>query len=171
VALVYMVMAAQFESLLHPLVIMFTIPLAAIGAIGGLYLAGYPFSVSSIIGLILLAGIVVNNAIVLIDRINRLRSRGLARDVAVVVAARDRVRAILMTALTTILAMVPLAVAYGEGSEIAAPMAIAVIGGLAAATVLTLLVIPVVYTLFDDLVLRITGAGREPLLKTDDLLN
>ncbi|MDP2871870.1 MAG: efflux RND transporter permease subunit [Bacillota bacterium] len=171
VALVYMVMAAQFESLWHPLVIVFTIPLAAIGAIGGLNLAGYPFSVSSIIGLILLAGIVVNNAIILVDRINRLRERGLGRDVAVAVAARDRLRPILMTALTTILAMVPLAARGGEGSEIAAPMAVAVIGGLTSATLLTLIVIPVVYTLLDDLLVRICGGRGAPLLRTDDLVD
>lgn len=171
VILVYMVMAAQFESLWHPLVIMFTIPLAAVGAVGGLYLARYPFSVSSIIGLILLAGIVVNNAIVLVDRISRLKRRGLRTDVAVAVAARDRVRPILMTALTTILAMVPLAVVRGEGSEIAAPMAIAVMGGLATATLLTLVVIPVVYTLFDDLLTGLGGERRTPVLRTDDLVD
>jgi HAE1 family hydrophobic/amphiphilic exporter-1 len=145
VVLVYMVMAAQFESLLHPLIIMLTVPLAAFGALGAMFLLGLPFSVSSVIGLILLAGIVVNNAIVLVDRINQLRARGLALEVAISVAGRDRVRPIMMTTLTTVLAMVPLAVNRGEGAEMAAPMAWSVIGGLSASTLLTLIVIPAVY--------------------------
>jgi len=167
VVLVYMVMAAQFESLVHPLVIMFTLPLAAFGAVGAMYLAGLSFSVSSVIGLILLAGIVVNNAIVLVDRINQLRGRGLAREVAVSVAGRDRLRPILMTTLTTVLAMVPLAISRGEGSELAAPMALAVIGGLSVSTLLTLIVIPAVYLILDDL----TGRRQAERIDASDLLD
>jgi HAE1 family hydrophobic/amphiphilic exporter-1 len=170
VVLIYMVMAAQFESLLHPLVIMFTVPMAAIGALGLLYILGLPFSVSSVIGLILLAGIVVNNAIVLVDHVNQLRARGLARDVALVIGGRNRLRPILMTTLTTVLAMVPLAVARGEGSELAAPMAIAVIGGLTVSTLLTLLVIPAIYALADDAVQAVRRRGQPDPLRVDDLV-
>ena len=167
VILVYMVMAAQFESLLYPLVIMFSLPLAAFGATAALYLTGKPYSVSSIIGLVLLAGIVVNNSIVLVDYLNQLRRRGLNRDVAITIAGRDRLRPILMTTLTTILAMVPLALNPGEGAELAAPMAIAVIGGLGVATLLTLVFIPVVYSIADDLANRRGGNQPDPLDASD----
>lgn len=168
VVLVYMVMAAQFESLVHPLVIMLTLPLASTGALGTMYLVGVPFSVSSVIGLILLTGVVVNNAILLVDRANQLRSRGLGLEVAVSVAGRDRVRPIMMTALTTMLAMVPLALGRGEGAELASPMAWSVIGGLGASTLLTLVVIPAVY-----LIAAQAAAGRRAArtrLDASDLL-
>ena len=151
IALVYMVMAAQFESLLHPLGIMFSIPVEAIGVILALFLTRTPFSVVTFIGVIMLAGIVVNNAIVLVDYINQLRGRGLARDEAILTAGPIRLRPILMTALTTILAMVPLTLGLGEGAELQISMAVAVIGGLTVSTFLTLLLVPVVYSLFDDL--------------------
>ena len=147
--LVYLVMASQFESFLHPFVILFTIPLALIGAVFALWLTGSTISVVVFIGLILLAGIVVNNAIVLLDLINQLRSRGMAKIEAIVEGGRSRLRPILMTALTTILGLLPLALGIGEGAEVRSPMAITVIGGLTVSTMLTLIVIPVVYAVVD----------------------
>jgi hydrophobic/amphiphilic exporter-1 (mainly G- bacteria), HAE1 family len=147
--LVYLVMASQFESLVHPFVIMFTIPLALVGAVWALWLTGTTVSVVVFIGLIMLAGIVVNNAIVLVDLINQLRRDGLGRDAAILEAGRARLRPILMTTLTTALGLLPMALGFGEGSEVRAPMAITVIGGLTVSMLLTLVVIPVVYSLFD----------------------
>jgi HAE1 family hydrophobic/amphiphilic exporter-1 len=149
VFLVYLVMASQFESLLHPFVIMFTIPLALIGAVFALWITGSTLSVVVFIGLILLAGIVVNNAIVLIDFINQLRERGMEKLEAIVEAGRSRLRPIMMTTLTTVLGLLPLALGLGEGAEVRAPMAITVIGGLTVSTMLTLLVIPVMYAVMD----------------------
>ncbi|MGA9421647.1 MAG: efflux RND transporter permease subunit, partial [Rhodanobacteraceae bacterium] len=147
--LVYLVMASQFESLLHPFVIMFSIPLALVGAVLGLKLTGTPISVVVFIGLIMLAGIVVKNAIVLVDRINRLREAGHAKREAIVLAAESRLRPIVMTTLATLLGFLPLAIALGDGAEVRAPMAITVIGGLAVSTLLTLIVIPVLYERLD----------------------
>jgi HAE1 family hydrophobic/amphiphilic exporter-1 len=149
VFLVYLVMASQFESLLHPFVIMFTIPLALIGAVFALAITGSTISVVVFIGLILLAGIVVNNAIVLIDFINQLRQRGMEKLEAIAEAGRSRLRPILMTTLTTVLGLLPLALGIGEGAEVRAPMAITVIGGLTVSTMLTLVVIPVMYAVMD----------------------
>ena len=149
VILVYLVMASQFESLLHPFIILFTMPLALIGAIWALFITGSSLSVVVFIGLILLAGIVVNNAIVLIDLINQLRRRGMSKFDAIIDAGRSRLRPIVMTTLTTALGLLPLAMGFGEGSEVRAPMAITVIGGLLVSTLLTLIVIPVVYSLVD----------------------
>ncbi|MBT8140736.1 MAG: efflux RND transporter permease subunit [Gammaproteobacteria bacterium] len=148
--LVYLVMASQFESLVHPFVILFTIPLALIGSILALYVTGTTINVVALIGLIMLAGIVVNNGIVLIDLINQLRAAGLAKTQAILEGSRDRLRPILMTAMTTILGLLPMAIGVGEGAEIRAPMAITVIGGMLVATLLTLIVIPVVYSLLDN---------------------
>ncbi|MDP4529896.1 efflux RND transporter permease subunit [Alkalimonas delamerensis] len=147
VFLVYLVMASQFENLLQPLVILFTVPLAGAGAILGLWLTGTGLSVIVFIGLIMLAGIVVNNAIVLIDRINQLRQSGLALADAVLQAGESRLRPVLMTTLTTVLGLLPLALGTGEGSEVRAPMAITVIFGLLLSTLLTLVFIPVLYAL------------------------
>ncbi|ODU45489.1 efflux RND transporter permease subunit [uncultured Aquimonas sp.] len=147
--MVYLVMASQFESLLHPFVIMFTIPLAAVGAILALKLVGSGLSVVVFIGLILLAGIVVKNAIVLIDRVNQLREEGVPKLKAIVDGSHERLRPIVMTTLTTLFGFLPLAIGGGEGAEVRAPMAITVIGGLLVSTLLTLLVIPVVYKLLD----------------------
>jgi HAE1 family hydrophobic/amphiphilic exporter-1 len=147
--MVYLVMASQFESLLHPFVIMFTIPLAAVGAVLALKLSGNGLSVVVFIGLILLAGIVVKNAIVLIDRVNQLREQGVAKLKAIVDGSHERLRPIVMTTLTTLFGFLPLAIGGGEGAEVRAPMAITVIGGLLVSTLLTLLVIPVVYSLLD----------------------
>ncbi|RME50039.1 MAG: efflux RND transporter permease subunit [Deltaproteobacteria bacterium] len=149
VFLVYLVMASQFESLLHPFVILLSVPLASIGVVGVLSLTHRPVSVLVMIGVVMLAGIVVNNAIVLIDTINRLRAGGMAREAAIVHAGRLRMRPILMTTVTTVLGLVPMALGRGEGAEIRAPLALTVIGGLCVSTLLTLLVIPAVYTLLD----------------------
>jgi HAE1 family hydrophobic/amphiphilic exporter-1 len=149
VFLVYLVMASQFESFIHPLVIIFSIPLALIGAIWALWLTGSTISVVVFIGLILLAGIVVNNAIVLIDLINQLRARGINKQEAILKAGHSRLRPIVMTMLTTTLGLLPMAIGLGEGAEVRAPMAITVIGGLTVSTLLTLVVIPVVYSIMD----------------------
>jgi len=147
--LVYLVMASQFESLLHPFVILFTIPLALVGAVLALLLSGKPISVVVFIGLILLVGLVTKNAIILIDKVNQLREAGVPKREALVEGARSRLRPIIMTTLCTLFGFLPLAVAMGEGAEVRAPMAITVIGGLLVSTLLTLLVIPVVYDLMD----------------------
>lgn len=149
VFLVYLVMASQFESLLHPFLILFTVPMACAGSIYGLFVTGTNVSVVVFIGLIMLAGIVVNNAIVLIDRINQLREQGMEKTQAISEAATSRLRPILMTTLTTTLGLLPMAIGLGEGAEIRTPMAITVIFGLLFATLLTLLMIPVLYQLFD----------------------
>ncbi len=149
VFLVYLVMASQFESLLHPFVIMFTIPLALVGAVLALFLTGTTVNIVVFIGLIMLAGIVVNNAIVLVDLINQLREEGQEKTAAIIEAGKSRLRPILMTTLTTTLGLLPMALGFGEGAEVRAPMAVTVIGGLIVSTFLTLLVIPVVYSLID----------------------
>jgi len=149
VFLVYLVMASQFESLLHPFVILFTIPLAMVGAIAALLLTRSPISVVVFIGLILLVGLVVKNAIILVDKVNQLREAGMAKREALVEGARSRLRPIMMTMLTAVFGFMPLALAFGEGAEVRSPMAITVIGGLLVSTLLTLLVIPVVYDLLD----------------------
>jgi HAE1 family hydrophobic/amphiphilic exporter-1 len=147
--LVYLVMAAEFESLMHPLVIFFTVPLGAIGVVAALLLTGQTANVVVLIGIVMLGGIVVDNAIVLIDCVNQLREGGLGRREALIQGGRRRLRPILMTTATTILGLVPMAFGFGEGAELRAPLAITVIGGLAVGTLLTLVVIPVVYLLMD----------------------
>ncbi len=161
--LVYLVMASQFESLLHPFVIMFSIPLALVGAVLALKLTFTPLSVVVFIGLIMLAGIVVKNAIVLIDRVNQLREEGVDKINAIIQAAESRLRPISMTTLCTLLGFMPLAIGVGDGNEVRAPMAITVIGGLLVSTLLTLIVIPVVYELLDrrnDAVYRERGERK-----------
>ena len=148
VALVYMVMAAQFESLVHPFVILLTIPLAGVGAIALLWILAMPLNVMSFIGLIMLAGIAVNDSIILVDRINQGRRAGVDLSQAIVEAGQARLRPIFMTSVTTLLALLPLAIGFGEGGALRAPMAVAVIGGLVTSTALTLVVIPCVYHLF-----------------------
>jgi HAE1 family hydrophobic/amphiphilic exporter-1 len=147
--LVYLVMASQFESLIHPFVIMFTIPLALVGAVLALYVTGTTINVVAFIGIIMLAGIVVNNAILLVDKINQLRSKGVEKTAAIMEAGRTRLRPIMMTTLTTVLGLLPMAISFGEGTEVRTPMAVTVIGGLTVSTLLTLVVIPVVYSLLD----------------------
>lgn len=147
--LVYLVMASQFESLLHPFVILFTIPLALVGAVLALLLTRSAVSVVVFIGLILLVGLVVKNAIILIDKVNQLREHGTPKREALIEGARSRLRPIIMTTLCTLFGFLPLAIATGEGAEVRSPMAITVIGGLLVSTLLTLVVIPVVYDLLD----------------------
>ncbi len=147
--LIYIVMAAQFESLKYPFVIMFTVPLMVIGVAIGLSLTNTPIGITAIIGIIVLAGIVVNNAIVIVDYINKKKEDGMSSHEAIVVAVKDRTRPVMMTASTTILGLLPLAFGIGEGSEINQPMGITVIGGLISSTLLTLFIIPIVYSLFD----------------------
>ncbi|MEW6664032.1 MAG: efflux RND transporter permease subunit [Thermodesulfobacteriota bacterium] len=149
VVLVYMVLASQFKSLLDPFIIMFSVPLGLIGVIWALFLTNTNLSVTSFMGVIMMAGIVVSNGILLIDYTNRLRARGLGIEEAVVRGGRTRLRPILMTTLCTILGLIPMAIGLGEGSESNAPMAIAVIGGLSVSTILTLVFIPTLYTIFE----------------------
>ncbi|MCC6443366.1 MAG: efflux RND transporter permease subunit [Armatimonadetes bacterium] len=151
VLLVYMLMAALFEAWLSPFIIMFSLPMALVGAILALVLTGESLSIMSMIGVIMLMGLVTKNAILLVDYTNTLRARGYERREAILTSGPTRLRPILMTTSAMILAMMPIAMKLGRGAEMRAPMAIAVIGGLLVSTMLTLLVIPVVYTLFDDL--------------------
>ena len=147
--LVYLVMASQFESLLHPFVIMFSVPLAMVGAVLALWMSRSPVSVVVFIGLILLVGIVVKNAIVLVDKVNQLREEGVAKRLAICQGAESRLRPIVMTTLCTLFGFAPLAFFGGDGAEVRAPMAITVIGGLAVSTLLTLVVIPIMYDRLD----------------------
>ena len=147
--MVYLVMASQFESLLHPLVILFSVPFAVIGVIATLAVFGVPVSIVVLIGAVLLAGIVVNNAIILVDTAHRLRREGLEKAEALVEAGSVRLRPILMTTATTVLGLLPMALGLGEGSELRRPMALTVIGGLVTSTLLTLIVVPALYSLVD----------------------
>ncbi|ANU22736.1 efflux RND transporter permease subunit [Planococcus donghaensis] len=149
IVLVYIAMAAQFESFKYPLVIMFTVPLMAIGVAIALFITQTPVSITAVIGLLVLVGIVVNNGIVLVDYINQRKEDGMGSYDAIVTSVHDRRRPILMTALTTILGLLPLAIGIGEGTEINQPMGITVIGGLISATLLSLYVVPIVYSLLD----------------------
>ncbi len=152
IVIVYMVLASQFESFIHPFTIMLSVPLSVIGAIGALAWTGFTVNIYTMIGMILLVGLVTKNGILLVDRMNALRKdRGLDLEAAVLEAGPVRLRPILMTTMAMISGMLPVALARGEGSESRAPMAVAVIGGLVTSTVLTLLVVPVAYTIFDDL--------------------
>lgn len=148
IVLVYIVMAAQFESLREPFIIMFSLPFAFTGVFLSLFITGTTLNVISFIGAVMLVGIVVKNGIVLVDYTNLLRDRGIALGQAVIQAGRSRLRPVLMTTLTTLLAMVPLAVSTGEGSEMWKPMGIAIIGGLFFSTMVTLIIVPVVYSMF-----------------------
>ncbi|HUT30566.1 MAG TPA: efflux RND transporter permease subunit [Sedimentisphaerales bacterium] len=159
--LVYMVMACQYESLRDPFVVMFSVPLAAIGVVLMLFLTRTTFNVQSFIGCIMLEGIVVNNAILLVDHTNLLRRRvGMPIREAIEEAGRRRLRPILMTALTTIIGLIPLALGLGEGGEAQAPMARAVIGGLLSSTLITLVFVPVVYSVFERLRPETTSGGK-----------
>jgi len=151
VILVFMVMVALFESLFQPFIIMFSLPPTFIGVVMGLLVTGHRLSVTALIGAIMLVGIVVNNAIVLVDYINTLRKRGYERNQAILEAGPVRLRPIIMTALTTVLALLPMAFGGGEGAEAQAPMAVVVAFGLTLSTLITLVFVPVVYTIFDDL--------------------
>ena len=169
VVLVYMVMAAQFESLLYSFIIMFTIPLAAIGVLLALYLLKMPLSIPSVIGMVVLGGVVVNNAIVMVDFIVQLRKEGRRRRDAVIEGATLRLRPILMTTVTTLLGLIPMAIATGEGSELAKPLAVTLIAGLSTSTFLTLFIIPIIYTWVDQLSEMVGGRGRHSRGRTGTL--
>ena len=149
ILVVYVAMVLTFNSLITPFIILFSLPLATIGAFPALYFTGRPLGVSALIGFLMLIGIVVTNAIVLLDLVERLRSQGMSTKDALIEGGRTRVRPILMTAIATILALIPLAAGFNEGSIIAAELGTVVIGGLFSSTFLTLLVIPVIYSLVD----------------------
>ncbi|MBU8921110.1 MAG: efflux RND transporter permease subunit [Bacteroidales bacterium] len=149
IILVYMVMASQFESLIHPFSILLTIPLAGVGAILIFFILGKTLNIMAYIGMIMLVGIAVNDSIILVDAINRLRRGGMAARQAIIEAGRMRIRPIVMTSATTILALLPLTLGFGEGASLRSPMALAVIGGLVTSTILTLFVIPSVYSVLD----------------------
>ncbi|MDA0710885.1 MAG: efflux RND transporter permease subunit [bacterium] len=150
IALIYMVMASLFESLLHPFTVMLSVPLAGIGVVLAFWIVQEPLSVMAFIGIIMLGGIAVNDAIVLVDRINQLRQNHGLRE-AILLGAQDRLRPIVMTSVTTLLALMPMVLGLGEGSRLRAPMAVAVIGGLVTSTLMTLVVIPVVYEVVDGM--------------------
>jgi HAE1 family hydrophobic/amphiphilic exporter-1 len=145
--LVFLIMAAKFESLIQPLVVLVSVPLAAIGAVLALWIAGDGLNAMSGIGMVILIGIVVNDAIIKVDFINQKRAEGESKRAAILEAGRLRLRPILMTTVTTVLGLLPLAAGWGAGADLRAPLAVAVIGGLISATVLTLIVVPVVYSL------------------------
>jgi HAE1 family hydrophobic/amphiphilic exporter-1 len=147
-------MAMQFESLLSPFIIMLSLPFAFTGVFLALYFTNTPLSLIALIGAVMLVGIVVKNGIVMVDFTNLLRERGLSINQAVIDAGKSRLRPVLMTTLTTILGMFPLAFGVGEGSEIWKPMGIAIIGGLTFSTVLTLVIVPVVYSIFGNRALK-----------------
>ncbi|MCP8617474.1 efflux RND transporter permease subunit [Salirhabdus salicampi] len=159
--LVYAVMAIQFENFLHPFIIMFSLPATVVGVILGLVVTQKPLSVPAFVGVIMLAGIVVNNAIVLVDYINLLRQRGVERYEAILQAAPSRLRPILMTTITTVLGMIPLSLGLGEGAEAQQPLAIVIIFGLSISMMFTLLLIPVVYTYLDDLARKMATNARQ----------
>jgi hydrophobic/amphiphilic exporter-1 (mainly G- bacteria), HAE1 family len=161
IALIYMLLATQFESFIYPLIILCSVPLCAIGVVLALFLTGRLFSLTAFIGVLMLIGIVVKNGILLVDYTNQLRGRGLARNEAIFTAAPTRLRPILMTTCAAVLGMFPIALSLGKGSETQAPLATAVIGGLITSTMLTLVVVPCVYTLFDDLARKIRRDPRD----------
>jgi HAE1 family hydrophobic/amphiphilic exporter-1 len=150
VVLVYMVLASQFENLLHPLIVMFSVPFCVIGLVAALVVTGTTFSLMSFIGAILLVGIVVNNAIVLIDYMNLLQKRGLSVREAIVRGGKTRLKPILMTSFTTIFGLLPMAIGTGAGSELRAPLGRAVVGGLLTSSFVTLILIPTIYWLVES---------------------
>jgi len=152
IVLVYMVLASQFESLIHPFTIILTIPLAVVGSILTFFILGKTINIMAIIGVIMLVGIAVNNSIILVDRINQLKRDGLSRKDAIIQAGQQRIRPIIITSLTTILALLPLTFGFGESASLRSPMALAVIGGLLTSTLLTLIVIPCVYDVLDRVI-------------------
>ena len=161
VLLVYAVMASQYESLRDPFIIMFSVPVAAIGVVLSLMLTGTSFSMQAYIGIIMLAGIVVSNAILLVDYINTLRRRdGMPLREAVELGGRTRLRPILMTSIATMLGLVPMAIGIGEGGELQAPLARVVIGGLLTSTLVTLVLVPAVYTVFEEGLIGTLQEGR-----------
>jgi HAE1 family hydrophobic/amphiphilic exporter-1 len=160
IILVYMVLASQFESLVHPFTILLTIPLAGVGAILIFLFLGQALNIMAYIGIIMLAGIAVNDSIILVDAINQLRREGFSLKEAIIEAGERRIRPIIMTSLTTILALLPLTFGFGEGAALRSPMALAVIGGLISSTILTLVVIPSVYYVLDQLRFKINPVAE-----------
>lgn len=160
IILVYMVMASQFESLIHPFTILLTIPLAAVGTIWAFFLLGNPLNIMAFIGVIMLAGIAVNDSIILVDAINKFREQGNSIRESIISAGENRIRPIIMTSITTILALLPLTIGVGESAALRSPMAIAVISGLITSTLLTLVVIPCVYYVFESLKESIMGKNN-----------
>ena len=160
VVLAYAVIVVTFRSFLTPLIIMVSLPLASIGALLGLLIGGQPLGVSALMGVLMLVGIVLTNAIVLIALVEQLRKGGVGTYDALVEGGRTRLRPILMAALTTMMAMLPLALGLGEGTIMAAELAVVVIGGLFSSTLLTLLVIPVIYSLFGGLRRTSADSGK-----------
>ena len=161
ILITYMVLASQFESFIHPFTIMLALPLTIIGALGSLFITGNTINIMSLIGMLMLIGLVVKNSILLVDYTNTLRGQGMAMREAVLAAGPVRLRPILMTAISTIAGVLPIALGFGAGGESRAPMAIAVAGGMTSSTILTLLVIPVAYTLIDDLVLKVKALWQK----------
>ena len=151
IVLVYMILAAQFDSLLQPLTIMLSLPLSVVGAFGGLFMFGMTLNIFSMIGIIMLMGLVTKNAILLVDFANQLRDRGASMFEALIQAGTIRLRPILMTTAAMVFGMLPVALALSQGGATRAPMAVCVIGGLLTSTMLTLVVVPVVYTFMDSL--------------------
>jgi HAE1 family hydrophobic/amphiphilic exporter-1 len=151
IILVYMIMASQFESLIHPFTILLSLPLAGAGVVLLFFITGNNFNIMALIGVVMLGGIAVNNSILLVDAINHNIRAGLDRRSAIVAAGQQRIRPILITSTTTILALLPLTFGFGESASLRTPMALAVIGGLFTSTLLTLIVIPCLYDLFDRL--------------------
>jgi HAE1 family hydrophobic/amphiphilic exporter-1 len=158
IILVYMVMASQFESLIDPLVVMFSVPVAFLGVIWALMIGGYNLNIVVFLGMLLLVGIVVNNAIVLVDYINILRARGKDMIEAVQEAGRTRLRPVLMTAVTTIVALLPMAFKQGQGSEMWNPLGATILGGLLASTLVTLVLVPTIYSIFES---HVRGRNHE----------
>ena len=148
IVFMYLIMVAQFQSLLSPFIIMFTIPLAFTGGFLGLYLTGSEISVIALVGFVMLSGIIVNNGIVMVDYMNQLRENGMEKAEAIITAGKTRIRPVLMTALTTILSLSTMVFSKDMGAEMTKPMAIVTIGGLVYGTLLTLFVIPAVYAIF-----------------------
>ena len=162
VVFIYLILASLFGSFLQPLAIMLALPLSFLGVAGALWITGGNLNVMTMIGIIMLMGLVTKNGILLIDFVNQQREQGMQRNEAVLMSARVRLRPIIMTTMAMIFGMIPLALALGEGAEQRAPMAHAVMGGLVTSTLLTLFVVPVVYTLFDDFVNRLRRKPRQP---------
>jgi HAE1 family hydrophobic/amphiphilic exporter-1 len=165
--LVYMILAAQFESFLHPFTILMAVPLAVVGAVLALLVTGEGINTMSLIGAVILVGIVVNDSIVKVDFINQARDRGMALREAILEAGRVRLRPIIMTTVTTVLGLTPMAFGLGRGADLRAPLAIAVIGGLLVATLLTLILIPVVYSLVEGFKVRVAGPSRASISRTE----
>ena len=149
IAFMYLIMVAQFQSLKSPFIIMFTLPLAFTGGFTALVLTGNDVSIIAMIGMVMLAGIIVNNGIVFVDSVNQLREEGMDMRNAIITTGRNRLRPIIMTALTTILGLFPMAIGTGMGADMAQPMALVVIGGLIYGTLLTLVVVPCIYEAFN----------------------